>query len=124
MKSALPISCLLFVLAGGCAGLNRDADRKAYEQQFQTEWIHSHIVIGQTTREQILAWYGRPMNKTSMMQGGAGAALMPDEIWTYSLAVSESVGKWYNPGLVDHRSYGLAISFKNGVVSNVADSSQ
>lgn len=99
----------------GCAG--NDEAFNQLNDQMSPEWLKSHIIIGQTTKEEVRLWFGKPLVENSMAGSGLAAALMPDEIWTYSVRFSQLHKSWINP-YYDNWTKSIAFSFKNGVVSN------
>ena len=115
---ALAMTCLL----SGCMST---AESKAYdkavrglEERMQPDWLKSNVIIGKTTKSEIMQWFGKPMIKNSMQMSGLAGAMMPDEIWTYSVKFTEvkSLNINVRP---DRRIRTLAVSFKGDTVSAI-----
>jgi hypothetical protein len=99
----------------GCAGMfeaNNQAVAKL-NAQMSPEWLKANIVIGKTTKEEVQGFFGEPMFKNASSGSGAGAAFMPDEMWTYSVRFSSA-----DMHGSAHWSKAIVFSFKNGTVSD------
>lgn len=114
MKNLLCILAAATLLCG-CSGIFAENNKRVEQlnQQMSAEWLKAHVVVGKTTPDEIKAWFGQPVMKSASAGSGIGAALMPDEIWTYSVRFSEA-----DKGGVSRWSKAIAFSFKDGTVSN------
>jgi hypothetical protein len=115
MKSITAAFFTVSLLLCGCSGMfeQNNARVAAMDQEMSVDWLKSHVVIGKTTTDDILAWYGKPL----MQSSSAGSPFMPDEIWTYSVRFTKVTNSW-SGGSTDYWTKAIAFSFKNGVVIN------
>jgi hypothetical protein len=115
IKTMKNLFCVLAATAllCGCSGMFEANNRAVAQlsQQMSPEWLKANIVIGKTTPQEVLGFFGKPMLKNASSGTGMVAAFMPDEMWTYSVRFSSTASP-------DRETKTIVFSFKNGTVSN------
>ena len=114
-RAFIPVT--LFLLCG-CAAQFAELGKRneALDQKLSPEWLQAHVVIGQTTKQEVAGWFGPPIRKTSSVSSLPGSEMMPDEIWTYAVRFSKTErAGWDFKTAAWTRA--LVFSFKKGVVS-------
>jgi len=78
-------------------------------------WLRAHVETGKTSKDQVIAWFGRPLTDTSSSSTSIYSALMPDEIMCYSVKFSKEEGSGLS-SYTDHWIKTVTFSIKGGVV--------